>query len=165
MEIAPATDLSPGTSVSGREAFAPAGAAPTQNGASATGAHAGPESVDLLPAAIVRLKGALHFELPRSGLKRNDDARAQDCIGETEDRSTGISALARRATKRCRQVFRCDPEGAGRTFRPSQTHGAIQHGIEGLPHQLLLGAPSRAVLHRGPECCDRRLPNFKLSGA
>ena len=45
---------------SGRQALAPFAAAPGDDGAARAGAHAGPESVVLLPAAIVRLKGTLH---------------------------------------------------------------------------------------------------------
>jgi hypothetical protein len=64
-ETAPAMDVSPGGAALRRETLAPAGPTPAENGATATGAHARAESVDLFPAAIVRLKCALHRNGPR----------------------------------------------------------------------------------------------------
>jgi len=51
---------SPDVAASDRETFAAPVPAALQNGAAAAGAHALAEPVDLLPAAIVRLKRAFH---------------------------------------------------------------------------------------------------------
>jgi len=57
-------DSSPASAELDRETFAAPVATPLQNRAAASGAHPLAETVDLLPAAVVRLKGALHFDWP-----------------------------------------------------------------------------------------------------
>jgi len=51
--------------VSDRQAFAAPGAPPLQDSSASPGAHPLPEPVDLLSAAVVRLKRALHVDVPR----------------------------------------------------------------------------------------------------
>jgi len=68
-------------------------------------------------------------------------------------------------TDRCRQHFRCDPQTAGRTFRPSQTPVAKDQTRRGpAPIRSPWRAP-RAVLHRGLECCERHQPLSEHFGA
>src|SRR6185369_17024464 len=63
---APAIDDTSGGIGSDRETLAAAVPAALEYSAASAGAHTLAESVDLLPAAVMRLKGALHFEWPRS---------------------------------------------------------------------------------------------------
>jgi len=50
-----------------RETLAAPVTATLQDRAAAPGAHSFAEAVDLFPAALVRLKGALHCKMPRNG--------------------------------------------------------------------------------------------------
>ena len=124
-------DVSPGRAAKAalrRETLAPARTATAEDGATATGAHARAESVDLLPAAIVRLKGTLHRT---NLLKKGSIEWFGQSDGVYPTRVRRVNAHLRAAwslesyvIRSCPEVLRCRTWTPGVHCGPSQTPGA-----------------------------------------
>jgi len=179
-------DPSPAAAELNRETFAAPVAAPLQDRAAASGAHPLAESVDLLPAAVVRLKGALHSGLPRrKGWRVTDTSVGVYPRGPRQsNRKPGFARPA--PTPRPRPGGLCAP--TGRAVRPGRTrldpleriytsspehfccvtvitrrnvrrelaHAASDLASRACNEPISLRAPMRAPLHPGDECCDHR---------